>query len=129
LIANIERGMIVCPLKGSFSFFYIFNLTDPKSGGGYDSLDRAHLPQSARAGRQDQTVFVSSEFSSVRTSRSSSSLPKATILLLIGSNNKDLESVSAGGYHTVRSLTILFNIVLTCFILGDKTFCCVRRRR
>jgi GDP-fucose transporter C1 len=42
-------------------------------------------------------------------------------LLMIGFNNKCLEYVSVSAYQIVRSLTIAFNIVLTYFILGDKT--------
>jgi GDP-fucose transporter C1 len=42
-------------------------------------------------------------------------------LLMIGLNNKCLEYVTVSGYQIVRSLTIAFNIVLTYFILGDKT--------
>jgi GDP-fucose transporter C1 len=42
-------------------------------------------------------------------------------LLMIGFNNKCLEYVSVSGYQIVRSLTIVFNIVLTYFVLGDTT--------
>jgi GDP-fucose transporter C1 len=42
-------------------------------------------------------------------------------LFMIGFNNKCLEYVSVSGYHIVRSLTIVFNIILTYFILGDRT--------
>lgn len=44
-----------------------------------------------------------------------------TYLLMIGFNNKCLEYVSVSGYQIVRSLTILFNIVLTYFMLNTKT--------
>jgi GDP-fucose transporter C1 len=42
-------------------------------------------------------------------------------LLMIGFNNKCLEYVSVSGYQIVRSLSIVFNIVLTYLILGDPT--------
>jgi GDP-fucose transporter C1 len=42
-------------------------------------------------------------------------------LLMIGFNNKCLEYVSVSAYQIVRSLTIVFNIVLTYFVLGEKT--------
>jgi GDP-fucose transporter C1 len=42
-------------------------------------------------------------------------------LFMIGLNNKCLEYVSVSGYQIVRSLTIVFNIILTFFILGNKT--------
>jgi GDP-fucose transporter C1 len=42
-----------------------------------------------------------------------------TYLLMIGLNNKCLEYVSVSGYQIVRSLSILFNIVLTYMILGE----------
>jgi GDP-fucose transporter C1 len=42
-------------------------------------------------------------------------------LLMIGLTNKCLEYVSISAYQIARSLTIFFNIVLTYFILGDKT--------
>jgi GDP-fucose transporter C1 len=42
-------------------------------------------------------------------------------LLMIGFNNKCLEYVSVSAYQIVRSLTIVFNIILTYFILGDRT--------
>jgi GDP-fucose transporter C1 len=42
-------------------------------------------------------------------------------LLMIGFNNKCLEYVSVSAYQIVRSLTIVFNIVLTYFILREKT--------
>lgn len=45
----------------------------------------------------------------------------ATYLCMIGLNNKCLEYVSVSGYQVVRSLTILFNILLTFFVLGEKT--------
>jgi GDP-fucose transporter C1 len=40
---------------------------------------------------------------------------------MIGFNNKCLEYVSVSGYQIVRSLSIVFNIILTWLILGDKT--------
>ena len=45
----------------------------------------------------------------------------ATFILMIGFNNKCLEYVSVSGYQIVRSLTILFNIILTYLVLGEKT--------
>ena len=42
-------------------------------------------------------------------------------LLMIGFNNKCLEYVSVSGYQIVRSLTIMFNILLTYFVLHEKT--------
>ena len=45
----------------------------------------------------------------------------ASYLLMIGFNNKCLEYVSVSGYQIVRSLTILFNILLTFFVLNEKT--------
>jgi GDP-fucose transporter C1 len=45
----------------------------------------------------------------------------ATYLLMIGFNNKCLEYVSVSAYQIVRSLTIVFNIVLTYFVLGQTT--------
>jgi GDP-fucose transporter C1 len=42
-------------------------------------------------------------------------------LLMIGFNNKCLEYVSVSAYQIVRSLTIVFNIVLTYFVLGEAT--------
>ena len=44
-----------------------------------------------------------------------------TFILMIGFNNKCLEYVSVSGYQIVRSLTILFNIILTYFVLNEKT--------
>ncbi|OHT04138.1 GDP-fucose transporter-related protein [Tritrichomonas foetus] len=44
-----------------------------------------------------------------------------TYLLMIGFNNKCLEYVSVSGYQIVRSLTIMFNIILTYVVLHDKT--------
>ncbi|EAX94195.1 GDP-fucose transporter-related protein [Trichomonas vaginalis G3] len=53
-----------------------------------------------------------------------------TYLLQIGLNNKCLQFVSVSGYQVVRSLTILFNILLTYFILNQTTslkavLCCI----
>lgn len=47
-------------------------------------------------------------------------------LLMIGLNNKCLEKVDVSGYQIVRSLTILFNILLSLLVLGQKTSfkCC-----
>jgi GDP-fucose transporter C1 len=42
-------------------------------------------------------------------------------LLMIGFNNKCLEYVSVSGYQIVRSLTIMFSIVLSYLFLGQKT--------
>jgi GDP-fucose transporter C1 len=47
----------------------------------------------------------------------------ATYLLMIGFNNKCLEYVSVSAYQIVRSLTIVFNIILTYFVLGNRTSC------
>ena len=44
-----------------------------------------------------------------------------TFILMIGFNNKCLEYVSVSGYQIVRSLTILFNIILTYVVLNEKT--------
>ena len=54
----------------------------------------------------------------------------ATYLMQVGLNNKCLEYVSVSGYQVVRSLTIMFNIVLTYLILHNKTsvkacLCCL----
>ncbi|KAK8857806.1 hypothetical protein M9Y10_012900 [Tritrichomonas musculus] len=50
-----------------------------------------------------------------------------TYLMMIGFNNKCLEYVSVSGYQIVRSLTIMFNIILTFMILHNKTSlrCCL----
>ncbi|KAK8885810.1 hypothetical protein M9Y10_041264 [Tritrichomonas musculus] len=42
-------------------------------------------------------------------------------LIMIGLNNKCLEYVSVSGYQIVRSLTILFSIVLSYIFQGQKT--------
>lgn len=42
-------------------------------------------------------------------------------LMMIGLNNKCLEYVSVSGYQIVRSLTIMFSIVLTFVFQGQKT--------
>ena len=42
-------------------------------------------------------------------------------LLMIGFNNKCLEYVSVSGYQIVRSLTIIFNIILSYLLLKEKT--------
>jgi GDP-fucose transporter C1 len=44
-----------------------------------------------------------------------------TFLLMIGLNNKCLEYVSVSSYQIVRSLSIVFNIILTFIILREKT--------
>lgn len=44
-----------------------------------------------------------------------------TYLLMIGLNNKCLEYVSITGYQIVRSLTILFSIILSFLFQGQKT--------
>lgn len=54
----------------------------------------------------------------------------ATYLFQIGLNNKCLQFVSVSGYQVVRSLTILFNILLTYFVLHQTTsikasLCCL----
>ena len=53
-----------------------------------------------------------------------------TYVLQVGLNNKCLEYVSVSGYQVVRSLTIMFNIILTYFILHQTTsvkacLCCL----
>jgi GDP-fucose transporter C1 len=42
-------------------------------------------------------------------------------LIMIGLNNKCLEYVSVSGYQIVRSLTIIFSIILTYIFKGEKT--------
>jgi GDP-fucose transporter C1 len=42
-------------------------------------------------------------------------------LLMIGFNNKCLEYVSVSGYQIARSLTIMFSIILSYIVLGQKT--------
>ena len=42
-------------------------------------------------------------------------------LMMIGLNNKCLQYVSVSGYQIVRSLTILFSIILSYVFLGQKT--------
>lgn len=42
-------------------------------------------------------------------------------LFMIGFNNKTLEYVTVSGYNVVRSLTIMFNIIFTFIVLGEKT--------
>ena len=44
-----------------------------------------------------------------------------TYICMIGFNNKCLEYSSVSTYQIVRSLTILFNIILTYYILNEKT--------
>jgi GDP-fucose transporter C1 len=44
-----------------------------------------------------------------------------TYLLVIGFNNKCLEYVSVSAYQIVRALTIVFNIMLTWLVLGERT--------
>jgi GDP-fucose transporter C1 len=44
-----------------------------------------------------------------------------TFLLMIGLNNKCLEYVSVSSYQIVRSLSIVFNIILTFLILRERT--------
>jgi GDP-fucose transporter C1 len=45
----------------------------------------------------------------------------AAYLLMVGFNNKCLEFVSVSSYQIVRSLTIVFNIILTYLVLGQTT--------
>ena len=47
----------------------------------------------------------------------------AAYLCMIGFNNKCLEYVSVSAYQIVRSLTIMFNIILSYYVLDQKTSC------